>query len=136
MYPSASFVRSYEPVMVVLKTGAVHTGVLKSEDRNEVVLTTSPTTEMRLARSEVADIRPSPVSIMPAGYGDQLTRQELADQATQERLAQTSLGTALWGRRQRPVGCFPFPSTLSLAPLSPAFFSPTTTSRSSSTDWT
>jgi putative membrane-bound dehydrogenase-like protein len=79
LYPSASFVRSYEPVMVVLKTGAVHTGVLKSEDRNEVILTTSPTTEMRLARTEVADMRPSPVSIMPAGYGDQLTRQELAD---------------------------------------------------------
>ena len=79
LYPSASFVRSYEPVMVVLKTGTVHAGVLKSEDRNEVILTTSPTTEMRLARTEVADIRPSPVSIMPAGYGDQLTRQELAD---------------------------------------------------------
>jgi putative membrane-bound dehydrogenase-like protein len=79
LYPSASFVRSYEPVMVVVKTGAVHTGVLKSEDRNEVVLTTSPTTEMRLARTDVADLRPSPVSIMPAGYGDQLTRQELAD---------------------------------------------------------
>jgi hypothetical protein len=44
-----------------------------------VVLTTSPTTEMRLSRIEVADVRPSPVSIMPAGYGDQLTRQELAD---------------------------------------------------------
>jgi putative heme-binding domain-containing protein len=79
LYPSASFVRSYEPVMVVLKTGAVHTGVLKSEDRNEVILTTSPTTEMRLPRPDVADVRPSPVSIMPAGYGDQLTRQELAD---------------------------------------------------------
>jgi putative membrane-bound dehydrogenase-like protein len=79
VYPSASFVRSYEPVMVALKTGAVHTGVLKSEDRSDVVLTTSPTTELRLARSEIADIRPSPVSIMPAGYGDQLTRQELAD---------------------------------------------------------
>jgi putative heme-binding domain-containing protein len=79
IYPSASFVRSYEPVMVALKTGAVHTGVLKSEDRSEVVLTTSPTTELRLARTEIADIRPSPVSIMPAGYGDQLTRQELAD---------------------------------------------------------
>jgi putative heme-binding domain-containing protein len=79
VYPSASFVRSYEPVMVALKTGAVHTGVLKSEDRSEVVLTTGPSAELRLARTDIADIRPSPVSIMPAGYGDQLTRQELAD---------------------------------------------------------
>ena len=73
LYPSASFVRSYEPVMVVLKSGAVQTGVLKSEDGNEVVLTTSPDDDVRLARTEIADIRPSPVSIMPAGYGDQLT---------------------------------------------------------------
>jgi mono/diheme cytochrome c family protein len=65
--------------MVALKTGAVHTGVLKSEDRSEVVLTTGPSAELRLARTDIADIRPSPVSIMPAGYGDQLTRQELAD---------------------------------------------------------
>ncbi len=79
IYPSASFVRSYEPVMVVLKTGATHAGVLKSEDGSAVVLTTSPTSEMRIARTEIADLRPSPVSIMPAGYGEQLTRQELAD---------------------------------------------------------
>jgi len=79
VYPSASFVRSYEPVMVVLKTGAVHAGVLKSEDGSAVVLTTGPASEMRIARTEIADLRPSPVSIMPAGYGEQLTRQELAD---------------------------------------------------------
>ena len=79
LYPSASFARSYEPVMVVLKSGAVHTGVLKSEDRGEVVLTISPTEEVRLARTDIADLRPSPVSVMPAGYGDQLTRQELVD---------------------------------------------------------
>lgn len=79
VFPSASFARSYEPVMVVLKTGAVHSGVLKSEERNEVVLTTGPTDELRLARVDIADIRPSPVSIMPPGYGDLLTRQELVD---------------------------------------------------------
>ena len=79
VYPSASFVRSYEPVMVVLKTGAVHTGVLKSEEPGGVVLSTGPADEVRLARTAIADIRPSPVSVMPAGYADQLTRQELAD---------------------------------------------------------
>src|SRR6185503_1976625 len=79
VFPSASFVRSYEPVMVVLKTGAVQTGVLKSEERNEVILTTGPAEDLRVARVDIADIRPSPVSVMPAGYGDQLSRQELAD---------------------------------------------------------
>ena len=79
VFPSASFVRSYEPVMVVLKTGAVQTGVLKSEERNEVILTTGPAEDLRVARVDIAEIRPSPVSVMPAGYGDQLSRQELAD---------------------------------------------------------
>jgi putative heme-binding domain-containing protein len=79
VFPSASFARSYEPVMVVLKTGAIHSGVLKSEERNEVVLATGPADDLRVARSEIAEIRPSPVSLMPPGYGDQLTRQELAD---------------------------------------------------------
>jgi putative membrane-bound dehydrogenase-like protein len=79
LYPSASFARSYEPVMVVLKSGAVQTGVLKSEERGEVVLAISPTEDVRLARTDIADLRPSPVSMMPAGYGDQLTRQELVD---------------------------------------------------------
>jgi len=79
VYPNASFVRSYEPVMVVMKTGAVHTGVLKSEEPGGVVLSTGPADEVRLARTAIADIRPSPVSVMPAGYADQLTRQELAD---------------------------------------------------------
>ena len=65
--------------MVVLKTGAVHSGVLKSEERNEVVLTTGPTDDLRVARADISDIRPSPVSVMPPGYGDLLTRQELVD---------------------------------------------------------
>jgi putative heme-binding domain-containing protein len=79
VYPNASFVRSYESVMVVLKSGAVRAGMLKSEDRGEVVLATGPADEVRVPRTDIADMRPSPVSIMPAGYGEQLTRQELID---------------------------------------------------------
>jgi hypothetical protein len=34
---------------------------------------------VRLARSDIVELRPSTVSVMPAGLDGQLTRQELAD---------------------------------------------------------
>ena len=71
VYPSASFVRSYEPVMVVLKAGAVHTGVLKSEDGSAVVLTTSPTSEMRIARTGDRGPASEPGVDHAGGYGEQ-----------------------------------------------------------------
>jgi len=44
-----------------------------------VILATGPNTEARIARSDIADMRPGAVSVMPAGLDEQLTRQELAD---------------------------------------------------------
>jgi len=35
--------------------------------------------ERRLPRADVADIQPGAVSLMPAGFAEQLSRQELAD---------------------------------------------------------
>jgi hypothetical protein len=46
---------------------------------DEVVLTTSATEEVRIPRSEIAEMRPGTVSVMPSGLDEQLTRQELAD---------------------------------------------------------
>ena len=79
VYPSASFVRSYEPYLVRTKSDEDYNGVLRKDAPDEVVLATGPTTEVRLARSDIADMRPSTVSVMPAGLEQQLTKQELAD---------------------------------------------------------
>jgi putative membrane-bound dehydrogenase-like protein len=79
VYPSASFVRSFEPVIVRTKSDDEYNGVLRKDAPDEIVLATGPTTEVRLARSEIADMRPGTVSIMPAGLEQQLTPQELAD---------------------------------------------------------
>ena len=38
-----------------------------------------PGPEVRIARSDVAEMRPGTVSIMPAGLDQQLAKQELAD---------------------------------------------------------
>jgi putative heme-binding domain-containing protein len=79
VYPSASFVRSYEPYIVKTKSDEDYSGVLKKDAPDEVVLVTGPTAEVRVARSEIADMRPGTVSVMPAGLEQQLSRQELSD---------------------------------------------------------
>jgi len=79
LYPNASFVRSYEPVIVATKSDEEYSGVLKRDAPDEVILVTGPTTEQRIGRSDIADMRPGTVSIMPSGLAEQLTKQELAD---------------------------------------------------------
>jgi putative membrane-bound dehydrogenase-like protein len=79
VFPSASFVRSYEPVKVETKDGKVFSGVLKADAPDEVVLTVNATDEVRIARANVDAVTPGTVSIMPAGLDQQLTPQELAD---------------------------------------------------------
>jgi putative membrane-bound dehydrogenase-like protein len=79
LFPSASFVRSYEPIAVATKDGRVTSGLLRRDSADEVILATSATEEVRIARGDIDEIRPGTVSVMPAGLDQQLTRQELAD---------------------------------------------------------
>ncbi len=79
VYPNASFVRSYEPVIVTTKSDEEYSGVLRKDGAEEIVLATGPNTEVRIARSEINEMRPSQVSVMPGGLDGQLTQQELAD---------------------------------------------------------
>jgi putative membrane-bound dehydrogenase-like protein len=79
VFPSASFVRSYEPVEITTKKGKVYNGLVRRETPDEVVLATSATEEARIARQDIDEVQPGKVSIMPAGLDQQLTRQELAD---------------------------------------------------------
>jgi len=82
IYPSASFVRSYEPVVVANKSGDEFSGVLRKDAADEVVLATGPDTEMRITRADIADVRPGTISVMPQGLDTQLSKQELADLIT------------------------------------------------------
>jgi putative heme-binding domain-containing protein len=78
VFPNASFARGYEPVVVTTTTGEAVTGVLKSEG-DVIVLGLVDGQERRFPRGDVADIQPGAVSLMPAGFAEQLSRQELAD---------------------------------------------------------
>jgi putative membrane-bound dehydrogenase-like protein len=79
VYPSASFVRSYEPVVVATKDGEDYSGVVRNENADELVLATGPGAEVRIARRDVTEMRPGTVSVMPSGLDEVLTHQELAD---------------------------------------------------------
>jgi putative heme-binding domain-containing protein len=79
LFPSASFVRSYEPVLVITTKGKQHNGLVRKDGPDEIVLVKSATEEVRIPRKEIESMEPSKVSIMPAGLDKVLSKQELAD---------------------------------------------------------
>ncbi|MBI4603425.1 MAG: HEAT repeat domain-containing protein [Planctomycetes bacterium] len=79
LYPSSSFVRSYEPVEVVTRDGRVLAGVLKQESAVAVRVVVNATEEVRVELGDVLEMRPGSVSIMPEGLDAQLTAEELLD---------------------------------------------------------
>jgi putative heme-binding domain-containing protein len=79
VFPSASLVRSYEPILVATRDGKTHNGLLRQESPDEVVLVTGADQEVRLARRDIEEIQPGKVSVMPSGLDQQLTAQDLAD---------------------------------------------------------
>jgi putative membrane-bound dehydrogenase-like protein len=79
VFPSASFVRSYEPVRVVTADGRTLSGILTKDAPDEVVLAVAADKDERIPRADVESISPGTVSVMPAGLDQQLTPQDLAD---------------------------------------------------------
>jgi putative membrane-bound dehydrogenase-like protein len=82
IFPSVSFARGYETAVVQTKSGVQHNGVLRVDGPDEIVLSTlaGPTSiDTRIPRHDVADVQPGVVSLMPPGFGEVLTRTELAD---------------------------------------------------------
>jgi putative membrane-bound dehydrogenase-like protein len=79
LYPSLSFVRSYEPVLIITVDGRTVNGNIVEETLQEYIVATDADHKVRVPRSDVEEMHPSRVSTMPAGLDQQLTRQQLAD---------------------------------------------------------
>ena len=79
VFPSVSFVRSYEPILVLTTSGKQFNGLIRKESPDEITVATGAKEEVRILRSDIEEIRPSTVSIMPAGLDTQLTKQQIAD---------------------------------------------------------
>lgn len=79
VFPSASFVRSFEPVTVTTIAGKTYNGTVRRDSSDEVVLALNAKDTIHIARDDIDELVPGSVSIMPAGLDKQLTPQELAD---------------------------------------------------------
>ena len=79
VFPSLSFARGFEPMVIVMNDGRSFSGLIRNETPQEILLVLGPNKEMKLHREDIEEIHPSKVSIMPAGFDKLLTAQELAD---------------------------------------------------------
>jgi putative heme-binding domain-containing protein len=79
VYPSNSFVRSYEPFHVRLHSGKEYYGIVRDETQAGLRLATGPSTEEQIKRSDIASITEGAMSLMPPGFDGLLTPSELAD---------------------------------------------------------
>jgi len=78
VFPSASFVRSFEP-LVVQTVDDIYNGVPLEEDDAQLTLALNADEQVRIARASIEEVRPGTVSVMPSGLDEQLSPQELAD---------------------------------------------------------
>ena len=79
MFPSASFVRSYEPATVIMTDGRVHNGLVRDETATELILALDAQKVARISKSEIDERIPGKTSVMPAGLDRQFSNQDLAD---------------------------------------------------------
>ena len=79
VFPSASFVRSYETMQVSTGDGGVLAGIVSDQDAGQVTLALSPEKSVRVERGNIRNLEPLHVSLMPAGMNTILTQQQLAD---------------------------------------------------------
>jgi putative membrane-bound dehydrogenase-like protein len=79
LFPSASFVRSYEPVEIITIDGKIYNGIVRDETETEVVLALDAEKQVRILHDEIDERTAGKVSIMPKGLDKQLTAQQLAD---------------------------------------------------------
>jgi len=79
LFPSATFARGFEPFTVTTKEGEIHTGLISRETAEAIHLRNGNNQETKVMRDAIDKIEAGKVSIMPANYGDLLSKQELAD---------------------------------------------------------
>lgn len=82
LFPSASFVRSFEPTAIVTVFGKVHSGIIVEETSTEILLQLDAEKSLEIPVGDIEDRIDGSVSIMPDGLDKQLTPQQLVDLIT------------------------------------------------------
>jgi putative membrane-bound dehydrogenase-like protein len=79
VFPSASFVRDFEPYLVVTANGKALDGFITRQTPQALFLRAADLSEIRVERSQIEELRPGNVSIMPQGLDKVLSPDELRD---------------------------------------------------------
>jgi len=80
VFPSASFVRSYESVQITRTDGTLVYGIVTNQGREALTLATGAATPaVRVPQAGIKSMTPGAFSLMPQGMDQVLTPQELAD---------------------------------------------------------
>ncbi len=77
--PSGLILSRYQNYIVTTRDGRVYGGIIAAETPGTLTLRSGPNQEETILRGRIAEIRASEVSVMPEGFEENLTRQELAD---------------------------------------------------------
>jgi putative membrane-bound dehydrogenase-like protein len=80
VYPHASFVRSFEPVLLTRQDDSLVYGIVTDQSGEGVTITTGAAGPViRVAQADIKSLAPGKFSLMPQGLDLVLTPQELAD---------------------------------------------------------
>ncbi|MFV1995009.1 MAG: HEAT repeat domain-containing protein, partial [Verrucomicrobiales bacterium] len=79
LYPSATLARDFEPFEIKTRGGETLLGVIQSESADTVQFLDVSGIPRPLARSEILEIRPGAVSLMPQGLDQAMTPEQLVD---------------------------------------------------------
>jgi putative heme-binding domain-containing protein len=77
--PSLKVDEKFAMWVVITDKGQVHSGLILSQTDDEVVLKTAERKTVRVAKTEIDEMKKSPQSLMPEGILSDLTAQEAAD---------------------------------------------------------
>jgi putative heme-binding domain-containing protein len=66
-------------MIVTTRDGEEHSGVLRQETHESIILVSGAGAEQRFAMADIAEMCPGALSVMPDGLDQQLSHQELAD---------------------------------------------------------
>lgn len=79
VFPSASIVQDYRPIVVVTTDGQITTGLEVRRTDQEIWLKGSDLKETRIRTADIEEMREASTSIMPQGLDNKLSRDELRD---------------------------------------------------------
>ncbi len=79
LYPSASIVQGYHPFSIETEDDQVYGGVITKQNEEAVWIRGTDLVENKVDQKKIKVMRESAISIMPTGFGDILSKEELRD---------------------------------------------------------